>query len=108
MPTLNLGAKRKANYPKHNKNAEIAKIYNTTQWKNLRKAYLMTQPLCEKCLEEGRITKATQVHHIYEISNGSSELEMKDIAYNPDNLQALCEDCHRLEHLNRKKGGRDT
>ena len=100
MPTITKIPKRNT-YEKHDKNAEIAKIYNTQQWKKLRLAYLMEHPLCEQCLEKGIVTPATQVHHIWEISNGKNIEEMKGIAYDPKNLQSLCETCHRQEHLNR-------
>lgn len=101
MPTITKIPKRKSKYEKHDKNAEIAQIYNTSIWKNLRKAQLIKCPLCEHCLEKGIITPATQVHHIWEISNGTTLEEMKGIAYNPKNLQSLCEKCHREEHLKR-------
>lgn len=100
MPTITKAQKRNT-YEKHDKNAEIAKIYNTSNWKKLRLAYLMEHPLCEHCLEKGIVTPATQVHHIWEISNGTTVEEMKGIAYDPKNLQSLCETCHRQEHLNR-------
>lgn len=101
MPTITKIPKRKSTYEKHDKNAEIAQIYNTSNWKKLRLAHLMQYPLCEHCLENGIITPATQVHHIREISNGSTLEEMKGIAFDPKNLQSLCEKCHRQEHLNR-------
>lgn len=100
MPTI-LKIKRKSTYQKHGKNKEISKIYNTTEWVNLRKAYLMEHPLCEKCLEDDKITPATEVHHVYEISNGKDVEEMKDIALNPwkySGLQALCSECHQKIH----------
>lgn len=50
MPEINR-PKKKRNYQKNWRNSEIAKIYNTTTWRNLRKAYLMKHPLCENCLK---------------------------------------------------------
>lgn len=100
MPTI-VKNRKKSSYQKHGKNKEISKIYNSTQWVNLRKAYLMEHPLCEMCLEDDKITAATEVHHIYEISNGKDIEEMKDIAYNPWNyegLRALCSECHQKIH----------
>ena len=100
MPTITKAQKRNT-YQKHDKNLDISKIYNTPQWKKLRLAYLMEHPLCEHCLEKGIVKAAEQVHHIYEISNGKDLEEMKSIAYDPKNLQSLCSECHRQEHLNR-------
>lgn len=61
----------------------------------------MEHPLCEECEKNGRVTPATEVHHVYQISNGKDELEMQDIALNPwkyDGLMALCQDCHQKKH----------
>lgn len=100
MPTI-YKPKKKTEYKKHGKAEQISKIYNSTKWVNLRKAYLMEHPLCEECEKNGIVRAATEVHHVYEISNGTTEIEMEDIALNPwkyDGLQALCEDCHHKKH----------
>lgn len=62
MPTINLPPKKPR--VKQGKSAQASKLYNTTRWRNLRNAYLMEHPLCERCEKEGRITPATDVHHI--------------------------------------------
>lgn len=67
-------------------------------WKNLRRSYLMEHPLCEMCLSEGIITPACEVHHIRHINVGNDELEMMDIAYDSNNLMALCSSCHDKIH----------
>lgn len=100
MPTI-FKPKKKTEYKKHGKNEQISKIYNSTKWVNLRKAYLMEHPLCEECEKAGIVRAATEVHHVYEISNGNTEIEMEDIALNPwkyDGLMALCSDCHHKIH----------
>lgn len=102
MPTI-FKPKKKSDYKKHGKNKQISKIYNSSEWVNLRKAYLMEHPLCEECEKQGKITPATEVHHVFEISNGNTEIEMEDIALNPwkyEGLQALCTDCHHKQHQN--------
>jgi len=73
-------------------------VYNTTTWIKLRKAYLMEHPLCEECLKQGKTTVAEQVHHIKHILEGKDEWEMKSIGYDYNNLEALCEKCHREKH----------
>lgn len=100
MPTI--FKPKKKNQPKHNKNIDISKIYNTPQWKNLRNAYFLQHPLCEKCLEEGKTTPTEEIHHIKPISTGADLEEMKSIAYNPDNLMALCKECHHRIHQQMK------
>lgn len=104
MPTI-----QKAKRTKHKRNgsrysdpetkhAISQKIYNSTRWKNLRRAYLMEHPLCEMCLSEGITTPACEVHHIRHINVGNDELEMMDIAYDPLNLMSLCSSCHDKIH----------
>lgn len=99
MPTISKPPKK--TYKKHSKNLQISKLYNTTQWVRLRESYLMEHPLCEMCEQEGIVRAATEVHHVYEISNGQDELEMMDIALNPhkyNGLMALCSECHHKIH----------
>lgn len=96
MPTINK-PKRK-NTQKHGKAKEIWKLYNTSRWRKLRDAKLMENPLCEICEQSGITKQATQVHHITPISTGSNELEMMDLAYNYNNLQSLCDECHQRLH----------
>lgn len=78
------------------------KIYQSARWKKLRLSKLMFNPLCQKCLEKGKTTLATQVHHLDSFLNyeGVKRLEK---AYDFNNLQSLCETCHGLIH---KENGR--
>ena len=75
-------------------------VYNTTKWRELRMQKLSNNPLCEKCLEKGIVTLATDVHHIYEISNANSIYEMKSIGFDYNNLMSLCKECHIEIHRN--------
>ena len=43
-------------------------------------------PLCEKCLKEGRLTEAEQVHHIKPLAEGGD--------HSDGNLMSLCSSCH--------------
>ena len=103
MPTLNKSNRRFSNYKKHDISADISKIYNTSQWRKLRLAHLMQHPLCENCQANNIITPAICVHHKQFISTGTTELEMKDIAYDPSNLMSLCENCHNEFHTQAKR-----
>lgn len=83
-------------------------VYNTSRWRNIRAAKLMENPLCEKCLQNGIIKPATDVHHIIRIQTKDNLLEMKEIAYDYSNLMSLCEECHQKEHksnLNKEENG---
>lgn len=38
-------------------------LYNSYRWKKERAAFLVVNPLCEKCDQSGRVTAATIVDH---------------------------------------------
>lgn len=63
---------------------------------------MIANPLCEVCLQKGKITPATQIHHIDSFMKyeGNERLEK---AYDFDNLQSLCQECHNAEHNPIKK-----
>lgn len=103
MPYIQKMKKKPRDYTKRGKNKEIAAIYNTSTWKDLRTSYIMEHPLCEVCLKKGLTVPSEEVHHIKYISSGTNNLEMQDIAYNPDNLIALCTECHHKIHNNQLK-----
>lgn len=109
MPTLYKPKKSYTlKYKKHDKQGQIQKIYNSSIWQKLRNCYLIEHPLCEVCESEGRIVPAVEIHHIREISNGESLEEMMDIAYNPNNLQALCIECHHKIHTYRRRQNKNA
>lgn len=74
-------------------------IYNTDRWKKLRKAKLMLNPVCEICGKE----LATQVHHKDSFLKYENLLKRKEVAYDFDNLQSLCELCHIKLHRDERK-----
>lgn len=39
------------------------RLYKLAAWRSARAAQLARQPLCERCLAEGRVTAATVVNH---------------------------------------------
>lgn len=111
MPTINRGKKKvreSKNYEKKGNSLIVAKLYNTSNWRKLRLSWLQTHPLCQDCLDEFtenedgsfgiKITPATEVHHVKPILTASSELEMKELAFDPNNLRSLCDYHHHLIH----------
>lgn len=64
-------------------------------WQRLRRMMLAEQPLCVMCLDEGRVTPATEVHH----RDGNPRNN------DPANLMPLCKPCHS-RITNREQGGR--
>ena len=84
---------------KEERRKERQAIYQSKRWKELRKAYYEEHPLCERCLQEGRITPAQDIHHKLScFVRGLTEEEKYRIAFDPNNLMALCVDCHIKEH----------
>ncbi len=67
-------------------------------WKNLRANYLAKHPLCEECESKGITRLAEEVHHIIPISNETSYARMRALAYDTNNLRALCHECHEAAH----------
>jgi 5-methylcytosine-specific restriction protein A len=76
-------------YNRYDRDPESGKRYGRT-WKQIRSAFLASHPLCEMCIEEGRLTPATLVHHKRKLTDGGTNDE--------DNLQALCLECHSRLH----------
>ena len=76
-----------------------ADIYNSREWKELRIAKLRsTNGLCEECMKQGIVTSARCVHHIVPIETARTKDEMKRLAFDVNNLRALCFACHARIH----------
>jgi 5-methylcytosine-specific restriction protein A len=74
--------------------------YTTQRWQRLRKQKLQRDPLCEACLQHGKIEPAIAVDHRKPIKAGGEPFP------HLDQLAALCEGCHntktRAEQLGRE------
>ena len=76
-----------------------AEIYNSHEWKELRIAKLRsTNGLCEECMKQGIVTSARCVHHVVPIETARTKDEMKRLAFDVNNLRALCFACHARIH----------
>ena len=81
-------------------------IYNSREWKELRIAKLRANPLCEQCIKDGEavgipggyVRSATCVHHVVPIETARTKDEMKRLAFDVNNLRALCFACHARIH----------
>lgn len=76
-------------------------FYKTNRWCICRDAYLKkVSYLCEDCLEKGIVKGADEVHHIIHLN----AVNMNDpkIAFNEQNLKALCKACHTAQHYKEK------
>ena len=76
-------------------------FYSSPAWKNLRE-YIKKERggLCEMCLRRGKYTAATLVHHIKPVT--AENVNDPEITLNPENLMALCDDCHAAIHSTRR------
>ena len=100
MPKIKRLEKKKRDYTGNNR-VERQKIYATKEWKALSKAYIMQHPLCEECLAKGNITPSQHVHHIVSFMSVDDEVERLALAFDINNLQALCIECHVRKHNKR-------
>ena len=83
----------------HQQQKDKAEIYNSREWKELRIAKLRsTNGLCEECLKEGIVTSARCVHHVVPIETARTKEEMRRLAFDVNNLRALCFACHARIH----------
>jgi 5-methylcytosine-specific restriction endonuclease McrA len=86
---------------------EYQQILNSKAWQQLRISYLRAHPYCERCLAEGRYVSPVDVHHRTPVESKAKEgiAAMRQVALDPDNLEALCVPCHVVRH---KEMGRGT
>lgn len=70
-----------------------AEFYHSTAWKRLSRAFLLSKNyICERCGKPAEIA-----HHRRYLT--AENVLNPDISLNPDNLEALCLDCHNTEHF---------
>lgn len=98
MPTINRLPKKPKTSSRNNTDMRELrqKAYQNTAWRKLRETYLKEHPLCEDCLAEGKVTPATDVHHVKSPFRGKEINWMLLLNYN--NLAALCKECHGNRH----------
>lgn len=86
-------------------------IYKTKSWKDIRKyIWLKQQCLCARCNKPVYVSGITDyipkdkrvkgiVHH--KIYLNDYNYQDNNIAFNEDNLEGLCIDCHNNEHFSK-------
>jgi len=68
-------------------------FYNSAAWRRLSKAFLTSRNyICERCGAPAAIA-----HHKKYLT--PANIDKPEISMNPDNLEALCLDCHNAEHF---------
>lgn len=104
MPTIKLLKHQKPPRRSDTANRQARmKIYQSVRWKKLREAKLVESPLCEICLQRDMVIPAEDVHHIISFMTTEDSVERHRLAYDYDNLQSLCKQCHQKIHNNGKK-----
>lgn len=75
-------------------------VYNDPRWRPLREQVMARDGgLCQECLKQGRLTPATQVHHLVSpFIVGLPPSDFEFYAWNMDNLEAICHECHAAIH----------
>ena len=76
-------------YDRYERDPNVKKKYGYS-WQKIRNRYIMSHPLCEMCLEEGKSTLAEEVHHIIPVKRGGTNETI--------NLMSLCRSHHNAIH----------
>lgn len=105
MPTI-YKPQRKPNKKGDNYDAERRKIYNSERWKRLRAWKFANDPLCEECLIQNNTVPAEDIHHIVSFMSTDDLTQRNFLAYDYDNLQSLCKQCHAIIHNSKKANSR--
>lgn len=97
MPTI-YKPKRQQNKTGNQYDTERRKIYDSERWQRLRAWKFANSPLCEVCLQKEIITPTEDIHHIVSFMSTDDPTQRKFLAYDYDNLQSLCKQCHQSIH----------
>lgn len=85
-------------YYRERRDREVQRFYDSAAWKKVRKAKIQANPLCERCLSQGKLEEAKVVHHKVEVRVDDA------LALDMDNLESLCSKCHNKHHMSMAKG----
>ena len=99
MPTIKLKShssrkykKRPIGYKEPERSDEVAVgIRSSSRWTRLSRQIRRERPICQRCEEKGLLTPSEEVHHIRKVE------QYPNLAFDPNNLRALCKPCHRIE-----------
>jgi len=76
---------------------KFQEIYDDPRWPAARQAAIIkTNGLCAICLAKKIYKPGKEVDHIQELTEENKT--DWNIAFNPDNLQYVCTDCHNEKH----------
>lgn len=80
------------------RNPKYIKMIQSYKWRCLRQKKIASQPLCERCVDEGRSTLASEVHHVKPVETGLTYHEMHSLMFDYSNLMSVCKHCHVSLH----------
>lgn len=91
--------KIRQDYNKYKRDAKIDAFYHSPEWRKVRLLALERDNyLCQRCLKQGKLTKAKIVHHIKEVKD---YWELRLVL---ENLESTCFPCHNREHKTSPRG----
>lgn len=88
------------------KDEDYRRLIHTARWLRLRQWKLTEHPLCQRCREEGRLSAATEVHHVVPVETGTTAREKESLMFDPHNLRSLCHACHVRTHTEMGRSGK--
>ena len=74
------------------------RLIHTAEYQRLRRWQLTRHPLCQRCEQDGRITAATEVHHVNPVEDAAEDKEKARLLLDAHNLMSLCHQCHVAIH----------
>lgn len=86
---------------------DYAKLIQSARWRRLRREVLTVHPLCQRCKDEGRLTAATEVHHVRPVEEAVTYSGKESLMFDAHNLRALCHDCHTRTHMELGRGTKE-
>lgn len=88
------------------KDKDYKRMIHTSRWLKLRRDKLSDYPLCERCEQMGKVTAATEVHHVHPVEMGLTRQDKERLMYDYFNLRSLCHDCHVQTHVEMGRCGK--
>ena len=83
--------------PKERNDEQAVAIRKSSRWTRLSQQIRRERPICQRCEEQGLPLRASsEVHHVRKVATHPH------LAFNPDNLRALCHECHTIEEYESK------
>ena len=84
------------------RDAFARQFYSSGAWAECRELYRKSvADLCENCLKNGMITPAEGVHHKIRLT--PQNINNPAVTLNWENLEALCEKCHKIAHKRKRR-----